>query len=138
MKIFQWKWIFTGSKTCCTIEFQMDPLYGSRLTFFAPWLPWQRPPFWICSTPPIVTTHYGGYSYKVSWSLMKGMKKKLNPPFFVSNKLLKIQKWKDFNGNGYLLGVRQMATTLDCYGGHIESKMVAKIQKSSDLGKIWF
>ena len=23
-----------------------------NLTFFAPWLPWQLPPFWIFSTPP--------------------------------------------------------------------------------------
>jgi hypothetical protein len=23
--------------------------------------------------PPIAATHYGGYSYKVSWSLMKGI-----------------------------------------------------------------
>jgi hypothetical protein len=28
-----------------------DPLLGVNLTFFAPWLPWQRPPFWIFSTP---------------------------------------------------------------------------------------
>jgi hypothetical protein len=28
--------------------------------------------------------------------------------------------------------------SLVCYGGHFESKMTAKIQKSSDLGKIWF
>jgi len=27
---------------------------------------------------------------------------------------------------------------LVCYGGHFESKLIAKIQKSSDLGKIWF
>jgi hypothetical protein len=25
-----------------------------------------------------------------------------------------------------------------CYGGHFESRMTAKIQKSSDLGEIWF
>ena len=25
-----------------------------------------------------------------------------------------------------------------CYGGHFESKMTAKIQKSSDLGEIWY
>ena len=31
-----------------------------------------------------------------------------------------------------------MATILVCYGGHIKSKMAAKIQKSSDLGKILF
>ena len=33
------------------VKFQKDPLYGLNLTFFAPWLPWQRPPFWIFSTP---------------------------------------------------------------------------------------
>ena len=33
------------------VRFQKDPLYGLNLTFFAPWLPWQRPPFRICSTP---------------------------------------------------------------------------------------
>ena len=33
-------------------KFKMDLLYGFRLTFFAPWLPWQRPPFWNFSTPP--------------------------------------------------------------------------------------
>jgi hypothetical protein len=31
-----------------------------------------------------------------------------------------------------------MVTILVRYGGHIESKMAAKIQKSSDLVKIWF
>ena len=44
--------------------------------------------------------------------------------------MLKIQKWKDFNGNGYLQGVRHAAP----FG----FKMVAKIQISSDLCKIWF
>ena len=34
--------------------------------------------------------------------------------------------------------LHHMATILVCYGGHFESKMAAKIQKSSDLGKIWF
>ena len=36
---------------------------------FIPWLPWQRPPFWICSTPPKAATHYGGYSYKVDHNM---------------------------------------------------------------------
>jgi hypothetical protein len=63
------------------VKLQKDPLYGLNLTFFAPWLPWQQPPFWICSTPPKAATHYGGYSYKDLWSLMKGIKKKLNHPF---------------------------------------------------------
>jgi hypothetical protein len=49
---------------------------------FVPWLPWQQPPFWICSTPPKAATHYGGYSYKVSWSLMKGIPKKFKSPLF--------------------------------------------------------
>ena len=58
--------------------------FGVNLTFFAPWLPWQRPPVWIFSTPPKAATHYGGYSYKVSRSLMKGIQKCFKSPFFVS------------------------------------------------------
>jgi hypothetical protein len=27
------------------VKFQKDPLFGVNLTFVAPWLPWQRPPF---------------------------------------------------------------------------------------------
>ena len=34
--------------------------------------------------------------------------------------------------------LHHMATILVCYGGHFEPKMAAKIQKSSDLGEIWF
>jgi hypothetical protein len=34
--------------------------------------------------PPKAATHYGGYSYKVSWSLMKGIQKCFKSPFFVS------------------------------------------------------
>ena len=55
------------------VKFQKDPLYGLNLTFFAPWLPWQRPPFWNVFNPPKAVTHYSGYSYKVSWNLMKGI-----------------------------------------------------------------
>ena len=65
------------------VKFQKDPLCGVNLTFFAPWLPWQRPPFWIVSTPK-AATHYGGYSYKISWNLMKGIQKFLKSPFFFS------------------------------------------------------
>jgi hypothetical protein len=31
--------------------------------------------------PPNAVTHYGGYSYKVSWSLMKGIQKLIKSPF---------------------------------------------------------
>ena len=34
--------------------------------------------------------------------------------------------------------LHHIATISVCYGGHFESKMTAKIQKSSDLGEIWF
>jgi hypothetical protein len=45
-------------------------------------VPWHRPPFWIFSTPPKAATHYGGYSYKFSWSLMKGIQIFFkSPPF---------------------------------------------------------
>jgi hypothetical protein len=32
--------------------------------------------------PPKVATHYGGYSYKISWSLMKGIQKSFKSPLF--------------------------------------------------------
>ena len=66
------------------VKFQKDPLFGVNLTFFAPWLPWQRLPFLNLFNPSKAATHYGGYSYKVSWGLMKGIKKKFKHPFFVS------------------------------------------------------
>jgi hypothetical protein len=64
------------------VKFQKDPLYGVNLTFFASWLPWQRLPFWNFSTPPKAATHYGGYSYKVSWSLMIGIQNLFKTPLF--------------------------------------------------------
>jgi hypothetical protein len=40
-----------------------------------------------------------------------------NPPSCqYKNKLLKIQKFKDFNGNGYLQGVRHVAPYGDHFG----------------------
>jgi hypothetical protein len=34
--------------------------------------------------------------------------------------------------------LHHMATILVCSGGHFEPKMAPKIQKSSNLGEIWF
>ena len=34
--------------------------------------------------------------------------------------------------------LHHITTISVCYGGHFESKMTAKLQKSSDLGKIWY
>ena len=53
-----------------------------NLTFLAPWLPWQRPPFWIVFNPSKAATYYSGYSYKVAWSLMKGIQKYFKSPLF--------------------------------------------------------
>ena len=58
--------------------------FGVNLTFCAPWLPWQQPHFEFVHPPPQkkAATHYGGYSYKVSWSLMKGIQKMFKSPLF--------------------------------------------------------
>ena len=64
------------------VKFQKDPLFGVNLTFFAPWLPWQRQPFWIFFNPSKAATLYGEYSYKVSWSLMKGIQFVFKSPLF--------------------------------------------------------
>jgi hypothetical protein len=37
----------------------------------------------MCSTPPKAATHHCGYSYKVSWSLMKGIQTNFKSPFFL-------------------------------------------------------
>ena len=53
-----------------------------NLTFFAPWFPWQRPPFWIFSTPqklPHTTVDIPTKLYEV-WS--KKSKKKIKSPLF--------------------------------------------------------
>ena len=66
------------------VKFQKDPLYGVNLTFFAPWLPWQRPPFFIFSTPqklPNTTVDIPTKFHEVWW---KESNLFLNPPFFVS------------------------------------------------------
>ena len=49
---------------------------------FVPWLPWQRPPFWICSTPqklPHTTVDIPTKFHEVWW---KESNIYLNPPLF--------------------------------------------------------
>ena len=62
------------------VKFQKDPLYGLNLTFFAPWLPLQRSPFWFFSTPQKLP--------HTMWiflqSFMKGIQNFFEFPFFVS------------------------------------------------------
>jgi hypothetical protein len=45
MKRFQWKWIFTRSKTCCTI---WRPFWFAMVTILNPkWSPkYKNPPIW--------------------------------------------------------------------------------------------
>jgi hypothetical protein len=55
-----------------------------NLTFFAPWLPWQRPPFCIFFNPqklPHTTVDIPTKFQEVWWKESKSI---LNPPFFVS------------------------------------------------------
>ena len=64
------------------VNFQKDLLYGVNLTFFAPWLPWQRLPFWICSTLqklPHITVDIPKNFHEVWWKESKFF---LNPPLF--------------------------------------------------------
>ena len=85
MKRFQWKWIFTGSKTCCTT---LQPFW---FAMDSKWLPkYKDPPIW---------TKFG---FQVDYD---------------------VATWYP---------------SLVCYGGHFESQISAKIQKSSDLDEMWF
>ena len=56
------------------VKFRKDQLYGANLTFFAPWSPWQRPPFWIFSTPqklPHTTVDIPTKFHEVWWKESK-------------------------------------------------------------------
>ena len=66
------------------VKCQKDPLFGVNLTFFATWLPWQRPPFWIFSTPQKLAHTMVDIPAKLHEVWSKKSPKKLNPPFFVS------------------------------------------------------
>ena len=58
--------------------------FGLNLTFFAPWLPWQWPPFCIFPNPqklPHTTLDIPTKLHDVWWKESKII---LNPPFFVS------------------------------------------------------
>jgi hypothetical protein len=71
---FHWKIYFC-------VKFQKDPLYGMNSTYFAPWLPWQRPPFWIFSNSqklPHTTVDNPAKFHEVWWNESKNF---LNPPF---------------------------------------------------------
>ena len=58
-------------------------------------------------------------------------------------KIVKYSKMKRFQWKWIFTGSKIccsiiIVTISVCYGGHFESKMIAKIQKSSDLGEIWY
>ena len=63
------------------IKIYLETKFRPNRRIFVPWLPWQRPPFWIFPTPK-AATHYGWYSYKVSWRLMKGFQIFFKSPLF--------------------------------------------------------
>ena len=62
------------------VKFQKNPLFGNEFNLFAPWLPWQWLPFWICSTTqklPHTTVDIPTNFHEVWW---KESNLFLNPP----------------------------------------------------------
>jgi hypothetical protein len=56
----------------------------SEFNNFAPWLPWQWPPFWIFSTPQKLPHTTVDITTKLHDAWWKESQFLLNPPFFVS------------------------------------------------------
>jgi hypothetical protein len=57
------QWNFTGmlsTMSRCADYFliYLETKFRPKRRNFVPWIPWQRPPFWIFSTPPKAATHY--------------------------------------------------------------------------------
>ena len=71
LKIFKTK-STTLSDDLFLCQFQKDPLYGLNLTFLHLGYQGNGHHFEFVQ-PSKAATHYGGYSYKVIWSLMKGI-----------------------------------------------------------------
>ena len=79
-------WLISFDQMCMWQETLLQNFVKLKvnLTFFAPWLPWQRPPFWIYSTPqqlPHTTVDIPTKFHEVWWKESNII---LNPPFFVS------------------------------------------------------
>ena len=58
------------------VKFQKDSLYGLNLKNVAPWLPWQRLPFWIFFNPqklPHTTVDIPTKFYEAWWKESKKM-----------------------------------------------------------------
>ena len=104
------------------VKFQKDPLFGLNLTFFAPWLPWQRPPFWIFFNRSKAATHYGGYSYKVSWSLKKGIPILFKSPPF----LFPWQLWQSLYNRFRFFGLSR-STRCGCCSYQVSSISVWRV-----------
>jgi hypothetical protein len=70
-------WYYYRSDDLFCVKFQKDPLIGVNLTFFAPWLPWQRPPFEFVQ--PLKSCH------TLRWIFLQNFMKfeERNPNFFL-------------------------------------------------------
>ena len=55
------------------VKFQKDLLYGLNFNIFCTLVTMATVTILNLFNPPKAATHYGGYSYKVSWSFMKGL-----------------------------------------------------------------
>ena len=79
--------------------------------------------------PSKAATHYGGYSYKVSWSLMKGIQIKFKSPLF------------SFHGNCDKVCPIRVITKLpnseQSYKGKVKTHNYINRQNQSTTGKLW-
>ena len=66
------------------VKFHKDPLYGLNFKKKCTLVTMATAAILNFVQPPKAATHYGGYSYRVLWSLMKGIDKKNWIPLFVS------------------------------------------------------
>jgi hypothetical protein len=84
---------------------------------------------------PFETWHTNRSSLKVVLFVFKIFKMATNIKI---KKIVKNSKMKRFQWKWKFTGSNTCCTISVCYGGHFESKMTTKIQKSSDLGEIWY
>jgi hypothetical protein len=103
------------------VKFQKDPLFGVNLTFLAPCLPWQRPPFNFFLTPQKLshaTVDIPTKFHEVWW---KESNIFLNPPF-----LFPWQLWQSLSNRFQFFGLSR-STRCGCCSYQVSSVSVRRV-----------
>ena len=103
------------------VKFQKDLLFGVNLTFFAPWLPWQRPPFEFVQ--PLKSCH------TLRWIFLQNFMKfeERNPNFFLILPFLFLWQLRQSLSNRFRFFCLSRSTRCGCCSYQVSSIFVWRV-----------